>query len=76
MDYKNGKLWNYSEMSETIQYSFANFPYVVKKQPVKINPGIDKSFRHLTQETIEEEKGNEKRIVLNENGCIFYKELF
>lgn len=76
IDYKNGKVWNYSKMGGTYSCMHVEFPFYVKKQPIKINLGIDEGFEDFTKEDVEEVEGLTKKIKLKKNGILFYKELF
>ena len=76
IDYKNGRVWNYSNMGSVYNCMYVEFPFHIKKQPIKINLGIDKGFEDLTKFEIEERKGFKKKIGLTEEGILFYKELF
>jgi len=76
IDYKEGKVWNYSEMGSTYTCMHVEFPFYVKKQPVKINLGIDEGFEDLTKFEVEEAVGIKKKIGLTREGILFYRELF
>lgn len=75
IDTKRGKLAFFEEVSGSVIFGYADFPFYLKKQNVKISSCREESFNHLIKEDIIEE-GKVKKIKLNQRGVEFYNDLF
>jgi len=71
----NGELLFFDKTTASLSVGYADFPFFLKKQNIKISSCKDESFNSLIKNNIVENE-KQKRIELNEKGIEFYNELF
>ena len=71
---EEGRVFSYDESSGNAKYFFAEFPYYLKKQLIKVSKCSESSFEEIIKTNVTEDL-NTKRIKPNEKGSRFYNKL-
>lgn len=74
VDEKSGAIFSYEKITGNAKYFYAELPFYLKKQLIKVSKCSEKSFEEIIKDNIIEDL-SVKRIKPNEKGSRFYNEL-